>query len=97
MMMTLQQFLEATAGVPVARLRQAMAAALSVEAARTTAEYRRFYRRVLDGLDLGTGRQAQASPMRPGTPGRGATVAPRRATSRRAGGLSTARPCASPP
>jgi hypothetical protein len=50
--MTLQEFLDATAGVPKPVLRAAMTMALSVEPARTPDAYRRFYRRVLDVLGM---------------------------------------------
>ena len=52
--MTLEQFLKATAAVPVPALRSAMTVALSQEPARTPAACRRFYRRVLDELGLET-------------------------------------------
>ena len=50
--MTLEQFLKATATVPVPVLRCAMTMALSVEPARTPDACRRFYRRVVDELGL---------------------------------------------
>jgi len=95
MTMTLQQFLKRTAGVPVPRLRQAIAAALTVEPARTTAEYRRFYHRVVDTLVMWGDLRTRAPAPR-GTATR-AAIAPRRAVSRRARSLSTARPCAARP
>jgi hypothetical protein len=48
--MTLQEFLSATREVPEPVLRSAMAKALSIEAARTPAAYRRFYARVVEEL-----------------------------------------------
>ena len=93
MTMTLQQFLKATAGVPVPRLRQAMAAALTVEPARTTAEYRRFYRRVVDALAAPDEVRVQAAPA---TIDRRASRTPRARTGRERR-LSTARPCAALP
>jgi hypothetical protein len=51
-MMTLNEFLAATAAVPEAVLRSAMVAALAVESARTPAAYRRFYSRVVQELGL---------------------------------------------
>jgi len=48
--MTLKQFLDATASVPEPVLRSAMVAALSVEPARTADAYPRFYDRVLHEL-----------------------------------------------
>jgi hypothetical protein len=54
--MTLQEFLDATEGIPDTVLRRAMVAALSVEPARTPEAYRRFYDRVVRDLGLeGTG------------------------------------------
>ena len=50
--MTLEQFLMATAAVPEPALRSAMTLALSVEPARTPDACRRFYRRVVDELRL---------------------------------------------
>ena len=50
--MTLEQFLNATAGVPEPVLRSAMTVALSVESARTPEAYRRFYDRVVHELGL---------------------------------------------
>ncbi len=52
--MTLKEFQSATSAVPAPALRCAMAAALSVEPARTPAEYRRFYTRVVVMLGLAT-------------------------------------------
>jgi hypothetical protein len=65
--MTLEQFLNATAGVPDPVLRSAMTVALSVEPARTPEAYRRFYDRVVHelGLDqwaVGRGRWAGKEP-----------------------------------
>jgi len=93
--MTLQQFLRITAGVPVPRLRQALTGALTVEPARTTAEYRRLYRRVVDAL-------ATSGDLRTPTPApREAAArrvpAARRAASERTRRLNTARPCAARP
>jgi hypothetical protein len=48
--MTLNQFLSATSDVHEAVLRQAMAAALSVEPARSPEQYQRFYTRVVREL-----------------------------------------------
>ena len=48
--MTLSHFLTHTAAVPAPVLRQAMAAALSVEAPRTAASFARFYSRVVSEL-----------------------------------------------
>jgi hypothetical protein len=48
--MTLEQFLDATASVPEPVLRSAMVVALSVEPARTADAYPRFYERVLHEL-----------------------------------------------
>jgi hypothetical protein len=50
--MTLEQFLNSTAGVPEPVLRSAMVVALSVEAARTPEACRRFYDRVVHELGL---------------------------------------------
>lgn len=52
--MTLKEFQTATSAVPAPALRSAMAAALSVEPARTQAAYRRFYTRVVVVLGLAT-------------------------------------------
>jgi len=94
--MTLQHFLKVTAGVPVPRLRQAMAAALMVEPARTTPGYRRFYRRVLDVLATTGDLQVPAAPPAGETPGRSVAVATRRGTTGRRR-LSTARLSAARP
>jgi hypothetical protein len=51
--MTLEQFLDATASVAEPVLRSAMVVALSVEPARTAAAYPRFYARVLHELSGG--------------------------------------------
>jgi len=51
--MTLEQFLDATASVPEPALRSAMVVALSVEPARTADAYPRFYDRVLHELSGG--------------------------------------------
>lgn len=50
--MTLQEFLNATAGVPEPALRAAMTTALAVEPARTPDACRRFYARVVHELGL---------------------------------------------
>jgi hypothetical protein len=50
--MTLEQFLNVTAGVPEPMLRSAMVFALSMEPARTPEAYRRFYDRVVQELGL---------------------------------------------
>ena len=50
--MTLEQFLNATAGVPEPVLRSAMVAALSIEPARSPEAYHRFYDRVAHELGL---------------------------------------------
>jgi hypothetical protein len=52
MPMTLEQFLNATAGVPEPVLRCAMVAALAAEPARTPEAYHRFYDRVIHELGL---------------------------------------------
>ena len=51
---TLKEFQSATSAVPEPALRCAMAAALSVEPARTPDAYRRFYTRVVVTLGLTT-------------------------------------------
>ena len=51
--MTLEQFLNATSNVPEPVLRSAMVTALAVEPARTPEACRRFYDRVLHELALG--------------------------------------------
>lgn len=48
--MTLQRFRALTAGVDPRALRDAMTAALLVEAPRTAEQYARFYRRVIGAL-----------------------------------------------
>ena len=54
--MTLQEFLNATKGIPDPVLRRAMVTALSIEPARTPEACRRFYDRVVRDLGLeGTG------------------------------------------
>jgi hypothetical protein len=52
--MTLKEFQSATSAVPAPALRGAMAAALSMEPARTPDAYRRFYARVVVMLGLET-------------------------------------------
>jgi hypothetical protein len=52
--MTLKEFQNATSAVPAPALRCAMAAALSVEPARTPDAYRRFYARVVALLGVAT-------------------------------------------
>ncbi len=52
--MTLKEFQSATSAVPAPALRCAMAAALSVEPARTPDAYRRFYTRVVALLGVAT-------------------------------------------
>jgi len=49
--MTLDEFLDATDGIPEPALRSAMVAALAVEPARTPDAYPRFYERVLERLE----------------------------------------------
>ena len=50
--MTLRQFLTATADAPDLRLRQAIVRALTTEAPYTPEAYRRFYRRVVEELEV---------------------------------------------
>jgi hypothetical protein len=57
--MTLKEFQSATSAVPEPALRCAIAAALSVEPARTPDAYRRFYTRVVVTLGLATSEPAR--------------------------------------
>jgi hypothetical protein len=63
--MTLETFLDATAGVPDAVLRPAMVTALAVEPARTPEACRRFYDRVVGELrrdEVARGREGDFAP-----------------------------------
>ena len=87
--MTLKEFQSATSAVPAPALRCAMAAALSVEPARTTDAYRRFYARVVVVLGLATEEPVRATPTRIPTGG-GEVVSDRFGSSPSPSGLLTA-------